>query len=82
METTIMGYIGIIGYILGYYWDNGRENGKYYNGLYRDYRVYIGVIFYLKYTRIRKNLTRIDHTIHSPIPYQGTLSPKLRGLRP
>ena len=32
METTIMGYIGIIGYILGLYWDNGK------NGNYRDYR--------------------------------------------
>ena len=28
METTIMGYIGIIGYILGFYWDNGKENGS------------------------------------------------------
>ena len=44
METTIMGYLGIVGYILGYYWDNGKENGNYYNGLYRDYRVYVGVI--------------------------------------
>ena len=35
METIIMGYIGIIGYILGLYWDNGKENGNYYNGLYR-----------------------------------------------
>ena len=26
-----MGYIGIIGYILGFYWDNGKENGHYYN---------------------------------------------------
>ena len=43
METTIMGYIGIIGTILGLYWDNGK-NGNYYNGLYRDYRDYIGVI--------------------------------------
>ena len=32
------------GYILGLYWDNGKENGNYYNGLYRDYRVYTGVI--------------------------------------
>ena len=23
METTIMGYIGILGTILGFYWDNG-----------------------------------------------------------
>ena len=37
METTIMGYIGIIvGYIgiieciLGLYWDNGKENGNYF----------------------------------------------------
>ena len=28
METTIMGYIGIIGYILGLDWDNGKENGN------------------------------------------------------
>ena len=35
METTIMGYIGIIGYILGFilglYRDNGKENGNYHN---------------------------------------------------
>ena len=24
-----MGYIGIIGTILGLYWDNGKENGNY-----------------------------------------------------
>ena len=29
METTMMGYIGIIGYILGLCWDNGKENGNY-----------------------------------------------------
>ena len=29
METTIMGYIGIMGYMLGLYWDNGKENGSY-----------------------------------------------------
>ena len=30
MESTIMGYIvGIIGYILGYYRDDGKENGNY-----------------------------------------------------
>ena len=28
------GYIGIIGYILGLYGDNGKENGHYFNGLY------------------------------------------------
>ena len=32
-------YIGLyrdyIGNILGLYWDNGKENGNYYNGLYR-----------------------------------------------
>ena len=31
--------------LLGLYWDNGKENRNYYNGLYRDYRVYIGAIF-------------------------------------
>ena len=35
METTIMGYTGIIGYMLGLYRDNGKENGNYY-------RVYMG----------------------------------------
>ena len=31
METTIMGlYRDYIGYILGLYWDNGKENGNYY----------------------------------------------------
>ena len=44
METTIMGYIGIIGSIMGYYWDTGKEHGNYYNGLCRDYRVYVGVL--------------------------------------
>ena len=29
METTIMGYIGIIGYMLVLYRDNGKENGNY-----------------------------------------------------
>ena len=41
METTIMGYMGIIGTILGLYRDDGKENGNYYNGLSRDYRDYI-----------------------------------------
>ena len=36
METTIMGSLGIIWYILGLYRDNGKENGNY-----RDYRGYI-----------------------------------------
>ena len=35
-ETTKMGYIE---YILGLYWDKGKENGNY-----RNYRVYIGYI--------------------------------------
>ena len=26
-----------------FYWDNGKYNGNYYNGLYRDYRVYTGL---------------------------------------
>ena len=38
METIIMGYIGIaIRNIWGFFRDNGKENGSYYNGLYRDY---------------------------------------------
>ena len=33
METTIMGYIGVmLGYISGLYWDNGKDNGNYYLG--------------------------------------------------
>ena len=28
METTIMGFIGIIGYMLGLYWDNGKRTWK------------------------------------------------------
>ena len=27
-------------FILEFYWENRKENGNYYNGLYRDYRVY------------------------------------------
>ena len=35
METTTMGYIrDILGDIWGLYWDNGKEHGNYYNGLY------------------------------------------------
>ena len=34
MEITIIGYIGIIGYILGLYWDDGKENGTYYQGFW------------------------------------------------
>ena len=30
METTIMGYTEIMGYILGLYKDKGKENGNYY----------------------------------------------------
>ena len=41
METTLLGYIGttigISGYILEFYRENGKENGTYYNGLHRDY---------------------------------------------
>ena len=40
METAIMGYIGIIGYILGLYWENGKENGNYYNSFSRDFSEY------------------------------------------
>ena len=30
--------------MLGLYWENGKENGNYYNGLYRDYiRVILGL---------------------------------------
>ena len=36
-----MGYIGIIGYILGLYRDNGKEHGNYYNLM-----GYIGIIGY------------------------------------
>ena len=38
MGTAIMGYIGIIGYILGLYWENGKENVNCYSilGIFRD----------------------------------------------
>ena len=26
------------------YWDTGKENGSYLNELYRDYRVYLGIM--------------------------------------
>ena len=32
METTILGYVGIIGYTVGLYWDKGKEHGNYYLG--------------------------------------------------
>ena len=35
-----LGYLDNIGVILGLYRDNGKENGNYYNELYRDYRDY------------------------------------------
>ena len=42
METTIMGYIR---YILGLCWDDGKENGNYYNGIYKVYfGGYIGIM--------------------------------------
>ena len=31
METTVLDYVRILGYILGIYWDNGKENGNYYS---------------------------------------------------
>ena len=41
METT--GVIGVTwglihGHILGLYWDNGKEDGNYYNGCYYYYQ--------------------------------------------
>ena len=38
METMIMGYLVILGTILGLYRDNVKENGNYYSiyGLYKD----------------------------------------------
>ena len=33
MEKRIETTIGIMGYILGLYRDNGKENGNYYNGV-------------------------------------------------
>ena len=29
---------------MGLYWDNGKGNGHYYLGLYRDYRDSMGVV--------------------------------------
>ena len=36
METAIMAYIGIIGHVLGSYWDHGKENGNCYCILTRE----------------------------------------------
>ena len=44
METTKMGYIGIIGYILGLYCENGKENGNYYPGQYSNNGCVISVM--------------------------------------
>ena len=38
--------------VLAVVWDNGKENGKYYNGLYRDY---IGVILELYWDNGEEN---------------------------
>ena len=38
------GYTGILGYVLGLYRDNGKENGSYYLGLYRGYMGILGYI--------------------------------------
>ena len=35
-------YIGITGNILGLYWDNGKENGKYYSIMGVYIRVILG----------------------------------------
>ena len=43
METTILDYKRILGYILGISWDNGRENGNYHNGLYKDFGFILGI---------------------------------------
>ena len=40
--SIIVFTITTIGYILGLYWDNGKENGSYRD--YRDYKGYIGII--------------------------------------
>ena len=32
MDNTYRGYIWIIGFILGLYWDNGKGNGNYHLG--------------------------------------------------
>ena len=47
-----MGYIGIIGYILGLYWDNGKENGSYCLG-------FLGVIGGLYWIMEKKMETTI-----------------------
>ena len=44
IETTIMGYIGIIGYILGLYWDNGKENGNHYRLMEYIFWGYFGIM--------------------------------------
>ena len=42
METTIMGCMGIIGYVLVLYWENGKENGNYSStlGIYSEAKLW------------------------------------------
>ena len=43
----VMGYKGIIGFILGLYRDNGKENGNYNNGLYIDQHIEVPLLYVL-----------------------------------
>ena len=45
------------------YWDNGKENGNYYNGLYRDYRAYIGIMEKKMETTIMGYIGIIGHIL-------------------
>ena len=58
MKTTIMGYVGVM---LGLYWENGKENGNYYNGLY------IGVMLGLYWGYIGRMEKNMETTIMSYI---------------
>ena len=73
----------IIGYILGLHRDHGKENGNYYNGLYRDYRVYIEGHFTKKFARKQsEGISKLRLSTINPLsdlilrglfPYQGPL---------
>ena len=51
-EAGTKGWELAIGVIFGLYWDNGKENGNYYNGLYRSY---MGLILGLYWDNGKEN---------------------------
>ena len=66
--------MGIIGYILGLYWDNGKENGNYYLGCRIkvtlkeiEYGVYgdLNIIYPMPYSIYLKGDYKINFVLNS-----------------